>query len=258
MKIKYAFLDGTVTEVEVSDEIGAVIIDSRKAEHAQDERHRYHCYSYDAIDYEGEEYGACDEYAVEDDSAEQTARIREYVNGTSGRIRSAKTVLSPDGSHRQRRYITCFRCPAAGRTMKKTSVRSAVPVTTRDTSHSVTDDGTVGLCHAAPQGEVKSLRPFPLGNGEGSREQKKRIQTQKIKEINRKDETIMAKDGTSRGGARPGAGRKPKAITEKVADGNPGGRKLTVVDFGENAAELTGEEMPPVSEFITERSHSHG
>ena len=51
MKIKYAFLDGTVTEVEVSDEIGAVIIDSRKAEHAQDERHRYHCYSYDAIDY---------------------------------------------------------------------------------------------------------------------------------------------------------------------------------------------------------------
>ena len=62
MKIKYAFLDGTVTEVEVSDEIGAVIIDSRKAEHAQDERHRYHCYSYDAIDYEGEEYGACDEY----------------------------------------------------------------------------------------------------------------------------------------------------------------------------------------------------
>lgn len=134
--------------------------------------------------------------------------------------------------------------------MKKTSAHFAVPVTTRDTSHSVTDDGTVGLCHADPQGEVKSLRPFPLGNGEGSREQKKRIQTQKIKEINRKDETIMAKDGTSRGGARPGAGRKPKAITEKVAAGNPGGRKLTVVDFGENAAELTGEEMPPVSEFM--------
>ena len=87
MKIKYAFLDGTMTEVEVSDEIGAVIIDSRKAEHAQNERHRYHCYSYDAIDYEGEEYGACDEfveysksmfaYWTEDDSAEQTARIRE-------------------------------------------------------------------------------------------------------------------------------------------------------------------------------------
>ena len=77
MKIKYAFLDGTAAEVEISDEIGAVIIDSRKAEHAQDERCRCHCYSYDAIAYEGEEYGVCDEYAVEDDSEEQEARIRE-------------------------------------------------------------------------------------------------------------------------------------------------------------------------------------
>ena len=91
MKIKYAFLDGTTAEVEVSDEIGAVIIDSRKAEHAQDERRRCHCYSYDAIDYEGEEYGSCDEYAVEDDSEEQEAfshltatqqrRLRLYADG---------------------------------------------------------------------------------------------------------------------------------------------------------------------------------
>ena len=26
----------------------------------------------------------------------------------------------------------------------------------------------------------------------------------------------MAKDGTNRGGARPGAGRKPKALKEKI------------------------------------------
>ena len=77
MKIKYVFLDGTTAEVEVSDEIAAVIIDSRKMERAQDERHRCHCYSYDAIAYEGEEYGVCDEYAVEDDSKEQEVRIRE-------------------------------------------------------------------------------------------------------------------------------------------------------------------------------------
>ena len=77
MKIKYAFQDGTVTEVEISDEIGAVIIDSRKAEHAQDERHRYHCYSYDAIDYEGKEYGVWDEYAIEDNSEEKADRIWE-------------------------------------------------------------------------------------------------------------------------------------------------------------------------------------
>lgn len=59
MKIKYTFADGTTTEVEVSEEVGAVVIESRKAEHAQDERQRYHCpYSYDAIDYEGEEYAS--------------------------------------------------------------------------------------------------------------------------------------------------------------------------------------------------------
>ena len=105
MKIKYAFLDGTVTEVEVSDEIGAVIIDSRKAEHAQDERHRYHCYSYDAIDYEGEEYGACDEYAVEDDSAEQTARIREAFSHLTARP-CGKSLPS------KRPAFSLFPCPS--------------------------------------------------------------------------------------------------------------------------------------------------
>ena len=57
MKIKYKFATGEVMEIEVSDEIGAVITASRKAEHALEERNRYHCYSLDAIDYEGLEYG---------------------------------------------------------------------------------------------------------------------------------------------------------------------------------------------------------
>ena len=41
----------------------------------------------------------------------------------------------------------------------------------------------------------------------------------------------MAKDGTARGGQRVGAGRKSKALTEKVVAGNPGNRKLKVVDL---------------------------
>ena len=49
MKIKYKFATGEVTEVEVSDEIGAVITASCKAEHALEERNRYHCYSLDAM-----------------------------------------------------------------------------------------------------------------------------------------------------------------------------------------------------------------
>lgn len=76
MKIKYQFADGTTTEVEVSEEIGAVIIESRKAEHAQDERQRYHCpYSYDAIDYEGEEYATDDTPETEHIRSERDARL---------------------------------------------------------------------------------------------------------------------------------------------------------------------------------------
>ena len=41
----------------------------------------------------------------------------------------------------------------------------------------------------------------------------------------------MAKDGTSRGGARVGAGRKPKALQEKLLEGNLGHRDITKIDI---------------------------
>ena len=76
MKIKYTFITGETTKVEVSDEIGAVITASRKAEHSLEERNRYHCYSLDAIDYKGLEYGERDDYPIEDDSVERAERIK--------------------------------------------------------------------------------------------------------------------------------------------------------------------------------------
>jgi len=79
MKIKYVFANGDVSEVEVSEEIGAIVIDSRKAEHAQQEKERYHCYSLDAIDFEGAEYGRCDDYS-EDDAEAETARHRAILH----------------------------------------------------------------------------------------------------------------------------------------------------------------------------------
>ena len=57
----------------------------------------------------------------------------------------------------------------------------------------------------------------------------------------------MAKDGTNRGGARLGAGAKKKPLADKIAEGNPGKRNITVINF-ENAAELEGQEMPRPSE----------
>ncbi len=59
----------------------------------------------------------------------------------------------------------------------------------------------------------------------------------------------MAKDGTNRGGARTGAGAKKKALAEKIAEGNPGGRKLTVMEFT-NTADLKGQEMPEPNKML--------
>ena len=52
------------------------------------------------------------------------------------------------------------------------------------------------------------------------------------------------------GGARIGAGRKKKALAGNLADGNPGKRKLTVLDFTDSAADLEGQTMPPPRAFL--------
>ena len=57
----------------------------------------------------------------------------------------------------------------------------------------------------------------------------------------------MAKDGTRRGGARVGAGRKKKALADKIQDGKPS----TVLTF--NPADLSGEDMPPVKDYMIAR-----
>ena len=55
----------------------------------------------------------------------------------------------------------------------------------------------------------------------------------------------MAKDGTVRGGKRVGAGRKPKALVDKVAQG----KKAEVLTVPADV-ELVGVEMPPVKDYM--------
>ena len=77
MKIKYTFDNGETTEVEVSDEIGKTIVESRRKEENANRKERYHCYSLDAIDYEGMEYSDPDfTDALFDESVEQNERVR--------------------------------------------------------------------------------------------------------------------------------------------------------------------------------------
>lgn len=57
MKIKYEFADGTVSEVEVEESIGAVIIEDRRVEDNLSRKERYHCCSLDGAEFEGADYG---------------------------------------------------------------------------------------------------------------------------------------------------------------------------------------------------------
>lgn len=61
----------------------------------------------------------------------------------------------------------------------------------------------------------------------------------------------MAKDGTNRGDARIGAGAKKKPLADKIAEGNPGKRALTVISFDDRAAELEGQAMPKPSKMLS-------
>lgn len=57
----------------------------------------------------------------------------------------------------------------------------------------------------------------------------------------------MAKDGTNRGGARAGSGRKRKPLNEKIKEG-----KAQIDNSGmlDEAADFDGADMPPVKDYL--------
>ena len=52
------------------------------------------------------------------------------------------------------------------------------------------------------------------------------------------------------GGKRSGAGRKKRAISEKILEGNPGHEKLTKLKPPLEPKRIEGEDMPSVSEYL--------
>ena len=68
----------------------------------------------------------------------------------------------------------------------------------------------------------------------------------------------MARDGTARGSnIKVNAGRKSKGLAEKIAEGNPGGRKLKVIDLPE-ASDLEGVDIPEPSAYIKSKQKASG
>ena len=62
----------------------------------------------------------------------------------------------------------------------------------------------------------------------------------------------MAKDGTMRGGARPGTGPKRKALADKIANGTADG-----VPVLQQPDALEGADMPPVKDYM-KKSQKNG
>ena len=59
----------------------------------------------------------------------------------------------------------------------------------------------------------------------------------------------MAKDGTNRGGYRPGSGRKSKPLIEKINEGKTESKAKFDTLLPE-PAEFIGDDMPPVKEYL--------
>lgn len=74
MKIKYTFADGTITEIEVEDTIGATVVEMNRLESNADRKERYHCSQSDDIQFECKEYNSPD-FVIEE--GERSNRINE-------------------------------------------------------------------------------------------------------------------------------------------------------------------------------------
>lgn len=96
MKIKYEFADGTVSEVEVEEYIGAVIIESRRKEDNLSRKERYHCYSLDSAQFEGMDFadGGTPETAMEQKlECERTARALDSLS----EVQRRRLLMLADG-----------------------------------------------------------------------------------------------------------------------------------------------------------------
>ncbi len=96
MKVNYTFINGEISSVEVSEEIGTLIMDSRRKEHADDERQRYHCLSSDGADFEGEAYADTRTPESELERMELCREMQEAINSLTD-IQKSRLAMYLDG-----------------------------------------------------------------------------------------------------------------------------------------------------------------
>ena len=96
MKIKYEFADGTVSEVEVEESIGEVIIEDRRLEDNLSRKERYHCYSLDAAQFEGAEYASEETPETQMEQELDTEHIAHALDGLS-EVQRRRLLMLADG-----------------------------------------------------------------------------------------------------------------------------------------------------------------
>jgi len=96
MKIQWNFADGTKSEVEVNEELGEFITASRREEDNLSRKERYHCYSLDAILFEGKEYGDNHTPETELETAEINKQIYHAMK-TLTAVQQRRLLMLADG-----------------------------------------------------------------------------------------------------------------------------------------------------------------
>lgn len=101
MKIRYEFADGTVSEVEVEESIGTVIIEDRRLEDNLDRKERYHCYSMEAAEFEGSDYGTDETPETQMEKELDAERIAHALDELSETQRRRLLMLADGMSMRE-------------------------------------------------------------------------------------------------------------------------------------------------------------
>ena len=102
MKIDWKFDNGEISTVEIEDEeIGGFILESRKSEDNLERKERYHCISYDAFEYESNEFAGDDTPETITELDFDNERINNALSGLSEIQRKRLLMLAAGLSVRE-------------------------------------------------------------------------------------------------------------------------------------------------------------
>ena len=83
MKIRYEFVNGEVSEIEVDDSLGELLVDFDRQQYNNDHRETRRHVSLDGMDYEGELFASAEDTEGELLRREDTARLMEAMEALS-------------------------------------------------------------------------------------------------------------------------------------------------------------------------------